>query len=155
MDLSSALGLALPELILAIGSLVLLVAGAFMGNRWTGQTSMLSGGVLIAAAVAAAIGPQGVAFGGSFVMDQAAAFAKVIVYVASAVVIVLGAGWLERTGNPRFEFPILILLAVLGMSVMVSAGDLLAVYIGLELQSLAIYVLAAFQGTTPSRPKPA
>jgi NADH-quinone oxidoreductase subunit N len=145
MDLSSALGLALPELILAIGSMVLLVAGAFMGNRWTGQTSMLAGGVLVAAAIAAAVGPQGDAFGGSFVMDQAAAFAKVIVYVSSAVVIVLGAGWLERTGNPRFEFPILILLAVLGMSVMVSAGDLLAVYIGLELQSLAIYVLAAFQ----------
>jgi NADH-quinone oxidoreductase subunit N len=141
----AALTVCLPELILALGAMVLLVLGAFLGERSTGTISALSGAVLIAAAFAAALGPQGTVFAGSFVMDQAAAYSKVAIYVASAVAIVLGHGWLDRLGLRKFEFPILVILAAVGMSMMVSAGDLIALYIGLELQSLALYVLCAFR----------
>jgi NADH-quinone oxidoreductase subunit N len=143
-DLHSALIVCLPELILALGALVLLLVGAYGGDRSTGAVSALSGVVLIAGAFAAALNPQGSAFHGAFVMDGAAAYSKVAIYLASAVAIVLGQGWLERTRNPRFEFPVLVLLATVGMSMMVSCGDLISLYVSIELQSLALYVLCAF-----------
>jgi len=145
MDLQSALHLALPELILAIGAMVVLLVGAYRGDRSSGAVAMLSGAVLVAAAIAAAVGPLGEAFNGTFVMDRMAAFSKVAIYAASAVAIVLGHGWLSRVGNAKPEFPILVVLATLGMSMMVSSGDLISLYIGIELHSLALYVLAAFQ----------
>jgi NADH-quinone oxidoreductase subunit N len=145
IDLNSTVLICAPELILAIGAMVVLVLGAFLGERSTGAMSMLSGAVLIGAAFAAAFTPLGVAFNGVFVLDQTAVYSKVAIYVASAVAVVLGYGWLERMGNRRFEFPVLIILATVGMSMMVSAGDLIGLYIGIELQSLALYVLAAFQ----------
>ena len=67
------------------------------------------------------------------------------IFAASAVAILLGERWFERRGDASFEFPVLILLAALGMGMMVSAGDLISLYVGVELQSLALYVLAAFQ----------
>jgi len=69
----------------------------------------------------------------------------VIIYAASGVAIFLGERWLVRAGNAKFEYPVLVLLAALGMGMMVSAGDLISLYIGIELQSLALYVLCAFQ----------
>ncbi|OYW80994.1 MAG: NADH-quinone oxidoreductase subunit N [Asticcacaulis sp. 32-58-5] len=111
MDLNLGLNLALPELIIAVGALVILVFGAFRGDKGMTSVSALCGVVLIAAAYFAA--------------------------------------FVEHVGNRRFEFPILILLATLGMSMMVSAGDLIALYIGIELQSLALYVLAAFRRDDP------
>jgi NADH-quinone oxidoreductase subunit N len=144
-DLSSALMICLPELILAGGAMIVLVFGAFAGQRSTGVSSMLSGAVLIAAAFAAALGPHGVVFHGAFVMDQMAAYSKVAIYVASAIAVVLGYGWMDRMADKKFEFPVLVILATVGMSMMVSAGDLISVYISIELQSLALYVLAAFQ----------
>jgi NADH-quinone oxidoreductase subunit N len=143
-DLHHALIVCLPELILALGALVLLMVGAFAGDRSIGAVSALSGVVLIAGAFAAALNPQGAVFHGAFVMDGVAAYSKVAIYLASAVAVVLGQGWLERTKNPRFEFPVLILLATVGMSLMVSCGDLISLYISIELQSLALYVLCAF-----------
>jgi NADH-quinone oxidoreductase subunit N len=145
MDFSSAVALALPEIILAGGALLLLLIGAFRGDKSTGLVSLASGGVLVAAAAAAAVGPLGSAFNGGFVADQAAAFAKVAMYLTTAVAMLLGERWLARMNNSRFEFPILILLAALGMGMMVSAGDLISLYVGIELQSLAAYVLAAFR----------
>jgi NADH-quinone oxidoreductase subunit N len=100
---------------------------------------------LAAAAVAAAVGPVGQAFGGALIADQGAAFAKVAIFAASAVAIPLTDRWLAARGQARFELAVLIILAALGMSVMVSAGDLISLYIGIELHSLALYILAAFQ----------
>ena len=142
MTISANLAFAYPELILAIGALGLLVLGAFMPQqtRGVGWAAVL---VLLAAAVAAATQPFGVAFGGGLVSDAAATFAKVAIFVASAVAIPLGQPWFERRGVKVFEFPVLVLLAALGMGMMVSSGDLISLYIGVELHSLALYVLAA------------
>ena len=148
MTFSGALTVALPELILAAGALVLLTVGAMLGNKGTRLVASLSGLVLVIAAAAAVVGPKGVVFRG-FVEDDAAIYAKVVIYLISAVGILLGEPWLKRVNNSRFEYPILILLAALGMGMMASAGDLISLYIGVELQSLALYVLAAFQRDDP------
>jgi NADH-quinone oxidoreductase subunit N len=142
MSFSADLAVAYPELILAIGALVLLVWGAFAPKMspMIGAVAVL---VLIGAAVAAATQPLGRAFSGGLVFDAGAAFAKVAIYVASAVCVPLGQRWFARRGVHNFEFPILILIAALGMGMMASSGDLISLYVGVELQSLALYVLAA------------
>ncbi|CAN7346926.1 NADH-quinone oxidoreductase subunit NuoN [Phenylobacterium sp. LjRoot164] len=142
MTFSQDLALAAPELILAIGALGLLVIGAF-APRATTAVMLASVGALIVAAWAAAVGPIGRGFSGGLIADNASAFAKVAIYLASAVAIVLGQKWFERKAIRNFEFPILILLAALGMGMMASAGDLISLYMGIELHSLALYVLAA------------
>ncbi len=145
MDLNFALHLSTPELILGIGAIIILVFGAFRGDKGMTSVSALSGLCLLAAAFAAATSDYGTAYHGSFVIDRVGLFVKVAIYIAALFIIVLGQGYFDRLNSRRFEFPILILLATLGMSMMVSAGDLIALYIGLELQSLAMYVLAAFR----------
>ena len=142
MILSNDLALAVPELILAISALVLLVFGAF-APRATNALTLAAMGALALAAWAAAVGPIGRGFTGGMISDQASAFAKVAIYAASAVAIPLGQRWFARKAIHNFEFPILILLAALGMGMMASAGDLISLYIGVELHSLALYVLAA------------
>lgn len=136
--------LILPEAILAISALVLLIWGAFQGKA-TMAFVTASAAALVAAAIAAAVGPQGIAFNGVFAADGAAAFSKVAIYLASAVALPLSSRWFATRGEAKFEFPVLVILAALGMGVMVSAGDLISLYIGVELQSLALYVLAAFR----------
>jgi NADH-quinone oxidoreductase subunit N len=145
MNLHGALSIALPELFLVISILVLLVLGAVMAARGAVLVSVLSGAALLVAAALAAIGPMGTAFSGGFVADQASAFAKVAIYSMSSVGVFLGSGWLGRLKARQFEYPILILLAALGMGMMASSGDLISLYVGVELQSLALYVLAAFR----------
>ncbi|WP_304191489.1 NADH-quinone oxidoreductase subunit NuoN [Phenylobacterium aquaticum] len=142
MTFSADLALAVPELILAGSALFLLVAGAFAPKRTllVGTGAVLA---LAAAAAAAAVSPVGKAFGGGLVSDAASTFAQVAIYAASAVSIVLGQRWFARRGVDNFEFPVLILLAALGMGMMVGAADLISLYVGVELQSLALYVLAA------------
>ncbi|WP_309643429.1 NADH-quinone oxidoreductase subunit NuoN [Phenylobacterium sp.] len=142
MTFSTDLALALPELILAGAALLLLVVGAY-APKSTGLLMIAAIGALAAAAWAAAVGPIGRGFAGGMVSDQASAFAKVAIYAASAVALPLGQKWFERQAVRNFEFPVLILLAALGMGMMASAGDLISLYIGVELQSLALYVLAA------------
>ena len=139
------LNLAWPEFILGVASLLILVFGAIRTDKGMTSVSALCGAALVAAAFAAALGPQGHAFNGSLIVDGVSQFAKVVIYIAAALVIALGQGYFDRVGNRRFEFPILVTLSALGMSMMVSAGDLIALYIGLELQSLAMYVMAAFR----------
>jgi len=144
MDLTTDLRFALPELILAASSLVLLLWGAF--QKKTGPIFTLAAVLaLAAAAVAAAVGPVGQAFNGALIADQWSAFVKVVIFAASAVAIPLCDHWFAKRGGARFELSVLIILAALGMSVMVSAGDLISLYVGIELQSLALYILAAFQ----------
>ena len=140
---SADLALAIPELILAASALLLLVWGAYAGG---GRIfSWLAVAALVGAAVAAAFGPQGSAFSGGLVADNLAAFAKVFIYAGSAIAIPLGERWFARRGEARFEFSVLIILTALGMGMMASAGDLISLYVGVELHSLALYVLAAFR----------
>src|SRR5579872_2066443 len=136
--------LSLPELILAGSALVLLIWGAFQGK--TGALFTFAAVLaLAAAAVAAALSPVGRAFGGALISDAGASFAKVAIFAASAVAIPLCDRWLAQRGEARFELAVLVILAALGMSIMVSAGDLISLYVGIELHSLALYILAAFQ----------
>ena len=138
------LNLVRPELILAIGALLMLLVGAFRGKGGPvfDGLSML---VLLIAGAAAVTGEHGRAFAGGVVVDNLSTFAKVAIYAASATAIPLGGVWLRKRGDDKFEFPVLILLAALGMGMMASAGDLISLYVGIELHSLALYVLAAFR----------
>jgi NADH-quinone oxidoreductase subunit N len=136
--------LALPELILAGSALALLIWGAFV--KRTGPVFILAAVLALAvAAFVAATGPAGRAFNGALIADNWAGFSKVAIFAASAVAIPLCDRWFTQRGTARFELTVLIMLAALGMSIMVSAGDLISLYVGIELQSLALYVLAAFQ----------
>ena len=84
------------------------------------------------------------AFGGSFVIDGFSRFMKLLMLTGSAAAILLALEFLRTVGRGKFEYPILILLATTGMMMMISSGDLIALYLGLELMSLSLYVLAAF-----------
>ena len=145
MNLSDALTFSAPEVILAISTLVLILVGSFGGQRASLLVSSLAVLALVGAAAMACVAPFGEAFTGGFINDEAATYAKVAIYGMSAVAIILGHGWLARLTARQFEYPLLILLAALGMGMMVSAGDLISLYIGIELHSLALYVLAAFR----------
>ncbi len=145
MDLTGALQIALPEIILALSALGLLAFGAFAGDKATRFVSAGAGVALCAAAAAAALAPFGTAFAGGFVADGLSRYAKVLIYLVSAIAIVLGDPWLGRMNNSRFEYPVLIVLSTLGLGVMASAGDLISLYVGVELFSLATYVLTAFR----------
>ena len=143
MSFQTVASLALPELILGGSALALLLWGAFIG-RPNAVFTLACVAALAAGAVAAAVGPLGRAFAGGLVEDSGAVFAKVVIYLASAIAIPLGDRWFARRGIVRFEFPILVIIAALGMGMMASAGDLISLYISIELQSLALYILAAF-----------
>ncbi len=135
----------LPELLLAIGALALLLWGALAGERATKSIETVSVVLLIVAAALVMWVPSAreVTFHGAFVLDGFARFAKVLCYLGTAVSLVMATRWLETERLVRFEFPILVLLASVGMGMMVSAGDLIALYMGVELMSLSLYVLAA------------
>ncbi|MBO9709361.1 MAG: NADH-quinone oxidoreductase subunit NuoN [Caulobacter sp.] len=144
MTFAANFSLVIPEFILGVSALVLLVWGAFQGKTspaFTGAAVL----ALLAAAVATVIGPHGHAFNGVYAADGAATYAKVAIFLFSAVAIVLGDRWLAARGDQKFEYAVLVVLAALGMGVTASAGDLISLYIGVELQSLALYVLAAFR----------
>jgi NADH-quinone oxidoreductase subunit N len=145
--MGESLLLTLPEIILSVASLALLMVAAFAGDRASRLCTWLA---ILAFAVATLFIPGvfeggAVGFDGLYIADSFAAFSKILIYVAAAVALVAATGWFHREGLFRAEYPILILLSAVGMGMMVSAGDLLTLYIGLELQSLAAYVLASFQ----------
>ncbi len=139
----------LPEIILTIGGLVLLMAAAFAGRRGTAAVSWLSVAVLIAATVALTGAPShaGPVFDGLLAADLFASFGKAIIFPASAVAIIAAHGWFERGSEHASEYSVLIVFAAVGMSVMVSATSLISLYVGLELNSLASYVLASYLRT--------
>ena len=136
---------ALPELILCAGALLLLMVGAYRGERSTPVVAL--GAIMLLIAGIAAIlwlpGGKTTTFGGSFVLDDFARFLKVLAFGGSAAAILMSQNYLAREKQNRFEYPVLILLASAGMGMMISAGDLIALYLGLELMSLSLYVLAA------------
>lgn len=135
--------LATPEILLAAGALVLLMIGAFGGEKRTGLVSGLAVLLLLATAVAVIFGRDGTTFDGAFIVDGFGRFVKVLVLIGSALAIIMTRTFAIAEKFDRFELPVLIVLATVGMMLMVSAGDLIAVYLGLELQSLALYVVAA------------
>jgi NADH-quinone oxidoreductase subunit N len=139
-------GLALPEIVFAGLALILLMLGTFGREKSLPLVSALSVAscVLAAILVIATDTRTATGFEDLFVIDRFAAFAKVLVLIGSGLSIVLAGGFLERENLRRPEFPVLILLATLGMMLMISANDIISLYVGLELQSLALYVLAAF-----------
>ena len=136
-----------PEMFVAITAMVLLMFGVFRGDRATRAVAILATVALGVALVLVLSGPQDgrSVLAGMFVADPFATFMKSLVLVGSGLAIVMSYGYIRRHDMERFEFPILILLATLGMMMMVSANDLISLYVGTELQSLSLYVLAAFQ----------
>ena len=147
MVTSADIASVIPELVLGLLAMALLIFGVFRGERSARTVSWLSVGVLVLAAIAIAVQP-GVtqsAFRGQFIVDQFGQFMKLLVLLGSALAIVMSLNYNEREGIDRFEFPILILFATLGMLMMISANDLISLYVGLELQSLSLYVIAAFR----------
>ena len=140
-----ALGPALPEIILALGAIAMVLVGAIQGER---ATRLLEGAALALFAIALAVILAGdgrlLTFNDGFVADGFGRFMKALTLIGAGAAIVLSSSTLRRDGSMRFEFPILIVLATIGMMMMISANDLISLYVGLELQSLALYVVAAF-----------
>lgn len=138
------MNLALPELILAVGSMVLLLIGAYSTGRSTGLVSGLAMALLIVAGFMLFSTPDnGVAFHGAFIQDDFSRLMKLMVLLGSILAIAMSINFMRREQFDKFEFPVLVVLATLGMMLMVSANDLMTLYLGIELQSLSLYVLAA------------
>ena len=146
-DLLPELTLVLPELVLVCGGMALLMVGAFAGDRSYHSVSWISVLVILGAGVAASATTElrTTLFGDQFVVDAFGHFMKWLVFIGSALAIVMSFGYNRREQIGRPEYPILIVFATLGMSMMISANDLISLYVGLELQSLALYVIAAFR----------
>jgi NADH-quinone oxidoreductase subunit N len=148
MDYSANLAMTLPEIVLSLGAIVLMLVSAWGGSASTRAVSWTAVAVLAGAGIAL-IGPAsygGSAFGGLYRADAFAAFAKILIYITTAVSIIIAPNFFQKSAGDdlRPEYPVLMLLAAAGMGMMVSAGDMLTLYVGLELQSLASYVLASF-----------
>jgi NADH-quinone oxidoreductase subunit N len=137
----------LPEILLTAGAIVLMMVAAFTGNRGSTITTWAAVLLLVGATVSLIGPPQsdGPLFGGLVVADGFGAFGKMLIFLGAAVAILGAHHWFERDFEHAAEYPVLILLSCVGMSVMVSATSLMSLYLGLELQSLSAYVLAAYR----------
>ncbi|TDK43036.1 NADH-quinone oxidoreductase subunit NuoN [Antarcticimicrobium luteum] len=138
----------LPEIVLAVYAMLALLAAVYTSKDRLGPTLVwTTGALMVLLAVWIATGPGGThaAFGGMIVDDGFARFAKVAILLSAAAVLVMSQEYMSRRGLLRFEYPLLVALAAVGMMVMVSASDLMVLYMGLELQSLALYVVAALR----------
>ena len=141
------------ELFLAFAGMALLMLGVFQKSeddspvgtsRLVAHLGVTSLALALLLVLAFGRGPA-IAFGGLFVVESFAVFAKALVLIGSGIALVISQDYLERHGAARFEYGVLIVFATLGMMMMVSANDLISLYLGLELQSLSLYVIAAFQ----------
>jgi len=132
----------IPEIVLAIGAMALLMYGVYGGERTVQTVYGLAIGILIGASLLVLWLPDGL-FRGSFVLDAFARFLKVLAFGGSAVAIIMSVEYLQLIRQQKFEYPVLILLSAAGMGMMISATDLIALYLGLELMSLSLYVVAA------------
>ena len=141
-----------PEIWLALSSMALLMIGVFRGDGFTKPVAWLAAAALVVTAWLANSQAPGqgheLAFSGLFVVDSFGGFMKTLSLLATAVAIIMALGYAEREGMQRFELPILMMISALGMIMMISANDLISLYVGLELQSLALYVVAAFRRDT-------
>ncbi|MFG1211948.1 NADH-quinone oxidoreductase subunit NuoN [Xanthobacter flavus] len=139
------LGAVLPELVLAVSAIVLILIGAFRGEGSANLVTGLAIAVLAAAGVLVLLQPgtEVSAFNGSLVIDPFGRFMKVLVSIGALVSLIMSVDWQAREKQAKFEYAVLVVIATLGMFMLVSAGDLIALYLGLELMSLSLYVVAA------------
>ncbi|MFD2207292.1 NADH-quinone oxidoreductase subunit NuoN [Kiloniella antarctica] len=145
--ITTDLSLALPEIFLACAATVLLMYGAYAGKNTASFVSAMAVAVLAVAFGLIFLGdrPASTAFGGLFIVDAYGDYMKLVVLVASGFGILMTQRFVEREGMAKFEIPVLMVLSTLGMLMMISANDLMSLYVGLELQSLALYVIAAIR----------
>ena len=138
----------LPEILLSLYAMGALMAAVYtIKDGAAALLTWVTAGVFVLLAVWIGINGNGTttAFGGMFVEDAFARFSKIVILISAAIVLLMSEGYMARRGLLRFEYPLLVALAVVGMMVMVSAGDLMALYMGLELQSLSLYVVASLR----------
>ena len=146
--MSADLNIILPEILLALFAIFALLGGVYTGKDGVASTLVwLTSAAMVALAAWIGLTGEGanVAFNGMFSDDGFSRFAKVVILLSTAAVLIMGEGYMSKRGLLRFEYPILVALSVVGMMMMVSAGDLMALYMGLELQSLALYVVASLR----------
>ena len=146
--MSADLNIILPEILLALFAIFALLGGVYTGKDGVASTLVwLTSAAMVALAAWIGLTGEGtnVAFNGMFSDDGFSRFAKVVILLSTAAVLIMGEGYMSNRGLLRFEYPILVALSVVGMMTMVSAGDLMALYMGLELQSLALYVVASLR----------
>jgi NADH-quinone oxidoreductase subunit N len=136
--------LALPEVVLAIVGMAILMFGVLRKGDNTFPASMLTLGGFLLAAILVASSTPGVAFHGQFIVDPFSLFMKELLLAGAALALILSLDYNRQEGLARFEFPVLMLFATVGMMIMTSASNMMTLYLGLELQSLSLYVLAAF-----------
>jgi NADH-quinone oxidoreductase subunit N len=144
---------ALPEIFLAIVAMGLLMVGVFhrdgdkvaavSTSRAVLRLALLALAVTLLLVLTVTMNQPGTTFGGLFVVDDFAVFFKIFILIASALSLIIGRGFMENQGIARYEYTVLILFATVGMLMMVSANDFIALYLGLELQSLSLYVVAS------------
>lgn len=134
----------LPELVMAVGALVLLMIGVFAGDEPVGTVTAGAVILIVVAAALLVFAPvYGTTFEGAFILDPFARFMKVLTLIGSGFAIVMTTAYARAARFERFEYPVLVVLSTVGMMIMISAGSMLALYLGLELQSLALYVVAS------------
>lgn len=146
--IGSDIQILMPEIVLAVYAMGALLAAVYTTkDALAPLLTWATSGLFVLLAIWIGVNGQGtnIAFGGMFVDDGFARFAKVVILVSAAAVLVMSESYMQQRGLLKFEYPILVALAVVGMMVMVSAGDLMALYMGLELQSLALYVVASLR----------
>ena len=136
----------LPETILSVGVFVLLIIGAWRGDKGFGLVDEMTVGLLGLAILSIVLStkPDMAVFDGAFMDDGFSRFMKVLALVGAMASVLMSVDYLQRAGLEKFEYPLLIILSTLGMMLLISADNLIALYLGLELMSLALYVLAAF-----------
>ena len=145
-ELFPNLAIAYGEIFLSVSAMALLMVGVFKKD----SVNLVSWLAVVFMAVTLFLtvsvsGDQAFTFNNMFVADGFTTFMKILVLVASALAVIMSREFFKLEGDDRFEFPVLLVLSTIGMMVMVSANDLMTLYMGIELQSLALYVLAAFK----------
>ena len=136
--------IALPEIALSVVAMAILIFGVLRRGDTFFISSMLALGGFLLAAFLVVTAARGVGYHGQFISDAFASFVKILILAGAALALILSLDYNRQHHIARFEYPVLMVLSVVGMMAMVSAANLMTLYLGLELQSLALYVLAAF-----------
>ena len=147
--ISADLNVILPEIVLSLFAILALLGAVYTSKDKTGSLLVwLTAGLMVLLAIwigMTGTGETRIAFNGLFIEDGFARFAKVTILLSAAAVLAMSEAYMKSRGLLRFEYPVLVALSVVGMMMMVSAGDLMSLYMGLELQSLALYVVASLR----------